>query len=523
MIAIPSARTKSMRSRVLAHPLVLVVLDVGDMAILERGIVEGFLPAISAIAGRGFHTRYCGNELVAEMGTPLTALSGVSRLVHGHYSYRELEPGGYGFRNRNAQCPGQPAPFWEALRGTDASVAIVDPPEFTTVTGLDGVQLCHWYSQEAAASRLPARSEPPEFLSRAARRLRHKQWFDNFLFQSPLAKDKTLHRRMLRRVARKGAFFRDLLTERSYDLMVLGFADTHTAGHRFIKYRERLAGAARDEEMRDSLRDLYVAIDQQIGHIIEICGTQSHVIVTSFSDIAVQFPTEGLTETFLLELGYAAPCNQPEHAHPRDVARRVLPLSWRKRIGKRLPVAWQEHLLSWRSHDCHDWRRTRVFAIPGMYQSYLRVNLRGREPEGIVTPGAEYEELLTGVESDLKALIDPVSGQPAVTSVVRTSTHFGCQPPDKLPDLFVDWRQTDYFMETVMHPRATLHQSPPHYFRESAHTYDGFLAVAGPHIAAGDGPETVELLDLAPTCLGLLGIEPPARMSGHALPCTTAR
>ena len=51
-----------------------------------------------------------------------------------------------------------------------------------------------------------------------------------------------------------------------------------------------------------------------------------------------------------------------------------------------------------------DWSRTRAFSIPDSFVGMIRVNLAGREPAGIVEPGAEYEETVAELENDLLAL-----------------------------------------------------------------------------------------------------------------------
>ena len=40
-----------------------------------------------------------------------------------------------------------------------------------------------------------------------------------------------------------------------------------------------------------------------------------------------------------------------------------------------------------------DWARTRAFSLPSDMTAYVRVNLKGREPEGVVAAGHEYEAL----------------------------------------------------------------------------------------------------------------------------------
>ena len=74
-------------------------------------------------------------------------------------------------------------------------------------------------------------------------------------------------------------------------------------------------------------------------------------------------------------------------------------------------------------------------------EGLIRVNLRGREPMGIVEPGADYEALLDRIEAEVRALVEPSTGQPVVADVLRTDRVFPGPRRDYLPDLIVVWER----------------------------------------------------------------------------------
>lgn len=65
------------------------------------------------------------------------------------------------------------------------------------------------------------------------------------------------------------------------------------------------------------------------------------------------------------------------------------------------------------------------------------VNLKGREPEGVVSPGAEYDDLLEHLSQMLLSMADPESGEPMVDSVRRSSELYRGPHIDLAPDLVV--------------------------------------------------------------------------------------
>jgi len=83
-----------------------------------------------------------------------------------------------------------------------------------------------------------------------------------------------------------------------------------------------------------------------------------------------------------------------------------------------------------------DWSGTRAYAfgLNGLY-----INLRGRERNGIVAPGTEYQQLLDELEADLLAMSDPESDENPVTLVVQTQRDFQGRNLDRAPDIIVGY------------------------------------------------------------------------------------
>lgn len=83
-----------------------------------------------------------------------------------------------------------------------------------------------------------------------------------------------------------------------------------------------------------------------------------------------------------------------------------------------------------------DWSRTRAYAL-GLNGLYL--NLRGREPDGTVDAAAR-DALLEEIRAKLLAVVDPATGQPAITKVYRADEVYTLPPGDTTaPDLVVGY------------------------------------------------------------------------------------
>ena len=104
-----------------------------------------------------------------------------------------------------------------------------------------------------------------------------------------------------------------------------------------------------------------------------------------------------------------------------------------------LPAALFDPVIPLWSSRMHDWSRTRCFSRPCDRGSFLPIDLRGRERNGIVEPGAEYDELCTRLAEGFLSFRDVECGQPVVDSVDRADEQVGSDAPAGrwLPDLVI--------------------------------------------------------------------------------------
>lgn len=495
-------------------PLAILGIDAGDPAFLGKWARDGDLPVLAGIMERGAWGRTGGSELVSEHGAWVSIFSGISRRDHGYFYFRQMKPGTYDLETVTG-LDVDAAPFWLEDRGAGRRVAIVDIPDYDAVPGLPGIQLTHWATHNNwDPDHFVTASEPAEVLSEVSRRFapRLVTVEDH---DSTIEHDRRTLDELLARVATKGAACRYLLERGPFDLIATVFAESHTANHQFWRHRPELNGEPSDPRLANGIREVYRAIDRELGLLIERLPADTNVLVVSSVGMQDDFPTTGLIEDFCRQFGYQrAPTATAGRGRPIDWVRRLVPETWRLAVSRRLSREARERLLADQFRAGTDWSRTEAFSLPSAYTSFVRVNLKGREPEGIVEPGAEYDEVLDRLEADLGTLVDPESGEPAVTRATRTTAAFGCGPHPTLPDLWVEWRP-GRFLDRVVHPGGELTQDRPDFYRRSDHSRHGFFAAAGPGIRARGEAGEIDVLDLTPTFLALLGASSSSRMRGR--------
>jgi predicted AlkP superfamily phosphohydrolase/phosphomutase len=165
-----------------------------------------------------------------------------------------------------------------------------------------------------------------------------------------------------------------------------------------------------------------------------------------------------------------------------------------------------------------DWPRTTAWGEGGYYARVF-LNVKGREPEGVVEP-AEYEAIRDDLARRIAAIPDD-AGSPIPTTVHKPEDLYE-DPKGVAPDLIVVfgdllWRSVgtvggDEGIQTLENDTGP---------DDANHAQDGLYVVAGPGIEAR-GRADAHLLDVAPTVLDVLGLEREPGMRGESLLPTLA-
>src|SRR4030095_815246 len=156
------------------------------------------------------------------------------------------------------------------------------------------------------------------------------------------------------------------------------------------------------EEVRSTIRDVYCAIDAGVGTILGDVPSGTHVLLMLSHGMGPYYAGSHLLDLVIERLGvngmYSAPPASTTGGSRMGrllwTLRYLLPSKLRLELRSRLPKL-AVTLRRWINHpDSNPWCRMRAFAVPSNNMTgAIRINLKGREPEGLVEPGVEYEAL----------------------------------------------------------------------------------------------------------------------------------
>src|SRR5262249_60229251 len=127
-----------------------------------------------------------------------------------------------------------------------------------------------------------------------------------------------------------------------------------------------------------------------------------------------------------------------------------------------------------------DWSRQRAYC-PSAPGRGLWINLRGREPQGIVEPGAEYERLVADLRERLLAYRDPRTGARVVEAVHRREDIYHGPHTSGGPDLLIETSRTVCMVEGLgQRPLMPAGRGPED--RTGNHARDGSPGLHRPHV-----------------------------------------
>jgi predicted AlkP superfamily phosphohydrolase/phosphomutase len=166
-----------------------------------------------------------------------------------------------------------------------------------------------------------------------------------------------------------------------------------------------------------------------------------------------------------------------------------------------------------------DWTSTQAFSRGK--EGDVFINLAGREPHGIVSPGPEYEQVRNRVIAAFEQLVDPQTGQKVVSRVHRREELFAGPMVEWAPDLIIEWRDCAYqSTESERNKDEVFVQRWREYMdwpTSGGHRIEGILVASGPGIRSGHEIEGARIIDLMPTWLACLGQPLPPGLEGKAL------
>jgi predicted AlkP superfamily phosphohydrolase/phosphomutase len=164
------------------------------------------------------------------------------------------------------------------------------------------------------------------------------------------------------------------------------------------------------------------------------------------------------------------------------------------------------------------WAETKAYRIRMLAPiEGIHLNVRGRQPSGIVEPTMEYEELRDVILTRLREVRDPDTQEPIVVQAWRREELYAGPHVERAPDIVFQLKP-DYEAGASAGP-PVIAPLPRSFLkmRSGSHTMEGIFIAKGPGVRSGCRLDSITLQDVAPTVLYYVGLPVPSNMDGRVV------
>lgn len=509
------------------NKILILGLDAADIDLVEQWGREGHLPALwSLMQGEAWSKLDTTTDLAHTSVWP-TLFTGTSPGKHGIYNFVQLNDGTYEASRVWADQRAQPN-FWEYLDREDKKCIILDAPFDCPIDGFSGVQIMEWgtwvryWKQEGLPrglwNNLVKRFDRPPIEPGAI--VKQEKEHELTRMRDWLVKGALL----------KGRAIKWLITEHDWDLFLAVFAEPHPAGHYFWDLDSPGSPSQNGGSPSKYLREVYSAVDQAVGEIVCDLDDDVSVFIVSGDGIGPNYSGWHFLPDVLRNLGFFVlrgggfvESSGGTVSNQNSLFNRIrtrIPSEVRMGVSRLLPETVRLRLWRQGSKLPVEWSSTRAYFIPNECQGHIRINVKGRDPSGCVSPGVEYDRVCEELTDKLLELEAPQTKTPAVQGVVRTDTIFAGAKRSHLPDLILIWNEQAK-VTTELYSKSCGLLTKPHAARDLSpyyvgnHKSPGFVLCKGPQMRSGSLMNKRHIVDFTPTILNMFGIAPSGSMTGR--------
>lgn len=315
------------------------------------------------------------------------------------------------------------------------------------------------------------------------------------------------------------------------DIYSVVFSSTDFLQHRLWKYLSN-----RNSKYSNVIQELYIEIDKSIGKILEFVDNNQCTVVVLSDHGFTNFPEKYFhTYAWLIKEGYLA-YKEKTLLH-KSIDFLLTHLRYEKDKLKLLLKSYLEYVptniisnfkktkrnierkmssVYYRTNR-FDWTKTKAFRQRIQMLEGIVINLKGRQPFGIVDE-VEYETLRDEIIEKLKEIRDNENGAKVISKVYKREELYKGNYLDFIPDI-IFMTDSRYRGGMRMDKNNIFEYIPEEskYPNSGVHDMDGILILSGPKIKKNHKNPSVNIIDIFPTILYDLEIPIPSYVDGNVI------
>lgn len=508
--------------------IMTLVLEAAEHSLIRKWCREGHLPALDKLMKQGVWSTMETPGYISSGCVWASFTCGINPGKHGFgFFHRQLKSGTYRTIKRYADEL-EYEHVWIPASRAGKRVAIMDIPLSRPQTDLNGYLICRWGDEHP--SWKPS-SMPGDLLDDIKRRFGAHPLDDWYQTKLDSAEDWLDWKNKLATGVRKRTdIVKYLMGKEPLDLLIVNYAEPHWAAHvawHLLDENHPEYDAALVEQCGNIILDTYKKLDAGIAELVE-ANPEATFFVLSPIGMGSHTGGELMTPEILKRLNLQGDNNAKPPTTSRGInifpgkdgmsqavqsVEKIISPATMEKVKKFVPERLWDNLTRRFLSLGTDWKSSRVFVVPGDNASLLRINLKGREPNGMVEPGEEYERVCDELIATFSEIKEVSTGKSAVKKIVPLRKVLWGEHLDEMPDLAVVWRE-GVPLEEIESPRIGRIKLNEYHKRSGGHSEQGFIIASGPGIRKGVELDNVEVLGFAPTVLYLMGLPIPQDMDG---------
>ncbi len=498
--------------------VVVIGLDGGTFDLVKPWVDAGFLPTFQRLMNSGVW-----GELRSTM-PPITApawssfITGKNPGNHGLIDFVKRRPGTYKVSPVNASVR-KGHSLWSLLSAANKEVLVVNVPVTYPPEAVNGVLI--------SGLLTPSDSSDFTYPSELASKLRAS----GYRIHSPQSYARGNIDRFLKSIEETTAVqinhLWQLMDEGSWDFMMYVFRGPDRMQHglwHFMDPEHPQHGAPGTERYKNAILEHYQSIDGYLADLLDRLDHDTVLILMSDHGFG-PFHKYIYMNNWLMKWGLMQLKRGPASIMknwvfkagitPISIYNQMLKLGLGGMKGRVTKGKGQKKLARFfLSFDDLDWSRTSVYSLGNAGQ--LWINVLGREPQGIVSPGAHYEAVRNEVIDLLLAMRDPQTDEKMVDQVYTREELYSGAYVNNMPDIVFVPKGFRYlsFGEYEFASNRLVDVS---YGITGWHRLNGMALFHGRPIQPGSQLIEARIEDIAPTILYLQNQPVPSSMDGRVL------
>lgn len=483
----------------------IIGLDGACLDLIEPWVQDGCLPNFKKVLteGAGGRLRSVMPPWTAQAWT--TLYTGKNCGKHGIYDFFLMRPNNYNVAPVSS-FDNKAQTFWEIISSSGKKVSIFNTPLTYPVKEVNGILVSGIHTPLQADDFTYPRSIKQELDKVAG---------GYSIYPSELQGDRDAYLKSLHEVTEKQfeSFFH-YFKQDNWDLFMCVFQGTDTTQHYFWQFMDNTHPLYQEgNKYKEVIKQFYQKIDTYLGQFIKHLSDETTLIIVSDhggSAIHKCFHSN----TWLYKLGMIKFKQNPKvwfrkicfalNLNPLDIYNFLFTRGSKGKRNKRA-----RYFFSFRDID---WPKTRAFSYS--INEQIWINLKGRQPRGCVEPGQEYEQLCREIVRRLRKIRDPETGKAVIEDAYRKDELYSGPFVSSLPDInYIHSHYRDRggnkFYSNKLFERSSREDI------SGTHSVDGIGLFYGNGINCNQHIKGLQLQDIAPIVLSILGLSIPEDMDGR--------